>query len=40
VERWIKPGETRGRMARFDITPTDFPRRDMTDILAIYTKPF
>lgn len=40
VERWIKPSETRGRMAKFDVTPTDFPRRDMTEILAIYTKPF
>jgi len=40
VERWIKPSKTRGRMAKFDINPTDFPRRDMTDLLAIYTKPF
>ena len=40
VERWFKPAEIRGRMARFDITPMDLPRRDLTEILTLYTKPF
>ena len=40
VERWIKPVECCDRMARFELEPTEFPRRDMTDILAFYTKPF
>ena len=40
VERWIKPAEIRGRMARFEITPTTLPRQDLTEILTLYTKPF
>jgi len=39
VERWFQPTDIRGRMARFDITPIDFPRQDLTEILSLYTKP-
>lgn len=40
VERWLEPVEIKGRMARFDITPTDLPRKDLTEILTLYTKSF
>ncbi|MEQ9693265.1 hypothetical protein [Shimia sp. SDUM112013] len=40
VERWLKPVEIRGRMAKFDVSPTELPRKDLTEILTLYTKPF
>jgi len=40
VERFVEPVEIRGRMARFDIVPTDLPKRDLTEILTLYTKSF
>ncbi|WP_439122439.1 hypothetical protein [Marivita sp.] len=40
VERFIEPVEIRGRMARFDIVPTELPKRDLTEILTLYTKSF
>lgn len=40
VEKWVQPAETRGRMARFELTPNELPRRDLTQILTLYTKTF
>lgn len=40
VERWVKPVEVRDRMARFEIEPTELPRRDLTTLLTLYTKSF
>lgn len=40
VEKWVQPTETRGRMARFELSPNELPRRDLTQILALYTKTF
>ncbi|MGJ8604686.1 MAG: hypothetical protein ACSHXH_11215 [Marivita sp.] len=40
IERFVKPVEMRGRMARFEIEPTDLPKRDLTEILTLYTKSF
>ncbi|UWQ43176.1 hypothetical protein K3718_08855 [Leisingera aquaemixtae] len=40
VERWVKPVEIRGRMARFELLPDELPRRDLTQILTLYTKTF
>ena len=40
VEQWKKPEEMRGRMARFELDPTDLPRKDLTRILTLYTKTF
>jgi hypothetical protein len=40
IERWVQPSEIRGRMAKFDFGPFEFPRKDMTDIFRIFTKPF
>jgi hypothetical protein len=40
VERFVQPVEIRGRMARFDIVPTELPKRELTEILTLYTKSF
>ncbi len=40
VERWIKPKEYCGRMARFEVSPMDFPRDDMTELFTLFTKTF
>lgn len=40
IERFVEPVELRGRMARFDIVPIDLPKRDLTEILTLYTKSF
>lgn len=40
IEHFVKPVEMRGRMARFEIEPTDLPKRDLTEILTLYTKSF
>jgi hypothetical protein len=40
VEQFVKPAETRGRMARFDIMPTSLPKRDLTQVLALFTRSF
>ncbi len=37
VERYAAPAETRGRMARFDLTPTAFPAADMALIFVTFT---
>jgi len=38
VERMIAPGETRGRMARFDVQPVPVPARDLTWVLAAFAQ--
>ena len=40
IEKWVQPVETKGRMARFEIAPTELPRADLTEILRLYTKSF
>lgn len=40
VENFVPRSETRGRMARFEIEPTDLPRAKLTEILRLYTKTF
>ncbi|MFP7571538.1 hypothetical protein [Marivita sp. S2033] len=40
VEAFVKPAEIRDRMARFEIVPTELPKRDLTEILTLYTKSF
>jgi hypothetical protein len=40
VEDFVPRAETRGRMARFEIEPTDLPRAKLTEILRLYTKTF
>ncbi len=37
IERFAKPVETRGRMARFDLVPTPIPASDLAMILETYT---
>ena len=37
VERWVERAETRGRMARFEVFPGTLPKRDLTEILSIFT---
>lgn len=39
VERYAEPTETRGRMARFDLTPSAFPTADMALIFETFTRP-
>lgn len=39
VERYSKPVETRGRMARFELKPRAFPIEDMARIFEIFTRP-
>lgn len=38
VERFVKPVDLKGRMARFDISPTSLPRQDFTEVLTLFTK--
>ncbi|MCR9108669.1 MAG: hypothetical protein NXH94_07215 [Rhodobacteraceae bacterium] len=40
VEQFVTPVEYRGRMARFEIEPTELPKRKLTEILTLYTKSF
>lgn len=40
VEQFVQPVEVRGRMARFEIEPTELPKRALTEILTLYTKLF
>ena len=40
VEEFVKPVDVRGRMARFELLPDELPRRDLTQILTLYTKTF
>ena len=40
VEDFVARKETRGRMVRFEIEPTDLPRTKLTEILRLYTKTF
>lgn len=40
VEQFIKPVEIRGRMARFEISPTSLPRHNFTEVLTLFTKSF
>ena len=40
VEQFVDRAEVRGRMARFEIEPTDLPRDKLTEILRLYTKSF
>ena len=40
VEKWVKPVDIRGRMARVELLPDNLPRRDLTQILTLYTKTF
>jgi len=38
VEEFSRPIETRGRMARFELRPRDFPVRQMAQILGMFTR--
>jgi hypothetical protein len=40
VERFARPVEMRGRMARFELTKTDLPRDDLTQIIGAFVNPF
>ncbi len=40
VEKWIKPQEFRGRMARFEVEPSHLPRADMTEFFSFFNKWF
>ncbi len=39
VERYAKPAELHGRMARFELEPRAFPVKDMAQIFRIFTRP-
>jgi hypothetical protein len=38
VERLCRPAEVVGRMARFDLTPTTLPPRDLTWVMDVFTR--
>lgn len=40
VEKIIAPAEIVGRMARFEVTPGDFPRAHTTEVIAAFSQPF
>lgn len=39
VESFIKPTEIRGRMARFDLTPTSLPADRLLEVIQLMTRP-
>ncbi|WP_341862619.1 glycosyltransferase family 2 protein [Gymnodinialimonas sp. 57CJ19] len=39
IEKYVKPSQTAGRMARFEIKPTALPADDLTEITAAYANP-
>lgn len=39
VETFIKPTETRGRMARFDLKPTSIPADRLLEVIQLMTRP-
>ncbi len=40
VEEFIQPVEARGRMVRFEVTPSTLPPRHLGRVLALFTEPF
>jgi hypothetical protein len=38
VERYARPAEVVGRMARFDLSPMTMPPRDLTCVMDVFTR--